>query len=117
MIVHKELTEDTSKAVEKALSTYTEEQIMCYIDRYVTVLEDASYFWHYKWTLKEFLTRKNGVASFTDEGSTWQSYQAHLKRPKPKKNGAQPLATSSFDVKEAFTIALEAAYGRDPRKD
>jgi hypothetical protein len=74
IIVHKELNKNTQEAVKKALETYSEEQIKTCIDRYATMLNDANYFWGYKWTLAEFLTRKGGVSAFTDEGSKWCSY-------------------------------------------
>lgn len=105
IIVHKELNKNTQEAVLKALETYSEEQIKTCIDRYAKVINDASYFWGYKWTLREFLTRKEGISAFTDEGSKWCSYQAFLKKPNPKL-GVQPLE-SSFDTDEFFQAALE----------
>ena len=74
IIKHRELTEDISKAIEKALKSYKEEEIKTYIDRYAKVISDKDYFWNYKWTLKDFLTRKDGISSFTDEGSKWVNY-------------------------------------------
>lgn len=74
IIKHKELKEDIVKSIEKCLKTYTEEQIKTYIDRYNMVIKDTNYFFDYKWTLKEFLSRKDGISSFTEEGSKWMSY-------------------------------------------
>lgn len=79
IIKHRELTEDISKAIEKALKTYKEEEIETYIDRYAKVIGDKDYFWHYKWSLKDFLTRKDGISSFTDEGSKWVNYNEKKK--------------------------------------
>lgn len=87
IIKHRELTEDISKAIEKALKTYKEEEIKTYIDRYAKVIGDKDYFWHYKWSLKDFLTRKDGISSFTDEGSKWVNYNE-------KKKGATNEANS-----------------------
>lgn len=83
IIVHRELNNDISKAIEKALKTYNETEIKTCIDRYATVLNDKSYFLNYKWSLKDFLSRKDGISSFTDEGSKWNSYQEFLISPKP----------------------------------
>lgn len=80
IIVHREINDNTSKAIEKALKSYSEEEIKTYIDRYATVINDETYFWHYKWTLVDFLNRKEGISSFTDEGSKWVNYQDHLKK-------------------------------------
>ena len=81
IIKHRELTEEISKSIEKALKTYTEEEIKCYIDRYAEVLKDEEYFFSYKWTLAQFLSRKEGISSFTDDGDKWVNYQSE-KKPK-----------------------------------
>ena len=73
IIVHKTLTDDISKAIEKALKTYSETEIKTCIDRYAQIFNDSNYFWHYKWNLKDFLSRKEGITTFTDEGSKWNS--------------------------------------------
>lgn len=74
IIVHRELTNNIDKSIIKALKTYTEEEIKEYIDRYDKVLKDKSWFFDYKWTLEDFLNRKDGISSFTDEGSKWINY-------------------------------------------
>lgn len=74
IIKHRELTEDIKKAIEKSLKIYKVEEIKTYIERYAKVISDKDYFWHYKWSLKDFLTRKEGISSFTDEGSKWINY-------------------------------------------
>jgi hypothetical protein len=103
IIVHKELNKNTQEAVLKALETYSEEQIKTCIDRYATVINDASYFWGYKWTLREFLTRKEGISAFTDEGSKWCSYQAFFKKPCGKGQNIE----STFETDDFFQSALE----------
>lgn len=74
IIVHKKLTASINKAILKASKIYSEEQIKEYIDRYDKVLKDKSWFFDYKWTLEDFLNRKDGISSFTDEGSKWINY-------------------------------------------
>ena len=107
IIKHRELTGDISKAIEKALKVYSEEEIKTYIDRYAKVIGDKDYFWHYKWSLKDFLTRKEGISSFTDEGSKWVNY-------KEKKKGATnevaipKYSTTSAD--DCLERALERTY-------
>jgi predicted phage replisome organizer len=88
IIKHRELTEDISKAIEKALKLYKEEEIKTYIDRYATVISDKDYFFDYKWCLKDFLSRKEGISSFTDEGSKWVSYCENLNSRKPNSKNA-----------------------------
>ena len=74
IMVHRELTEDMDKAIRKALKKYSEEEIKTYIDRYAEVFHDTTYWWHYKWSITDFLTRKDGISSFTDEGTKWANY-------------------------------------------
>lgn len=105
IIVHRDITDKIKDAICKALKQYSEEDIILCIERYATIVNDKQYFWHYKWSLTDFLSRKDGISSFTDEGSKWCSYQAFLKRPNPK---GQELCDNSFgDVDEFFKEALE----------
>ena len=82
IIKHRELTNEIEISIKKSLEKYTIEQIKICIDRYAEILKDTQYFWHYKWSLKDFLNRKDGISSFTDEGSKWNSYQDFLEKPK-----------------------------------
>lgn len=110
IIPHKSLTKEIGEAIEKALKTYKEEEIKTYIDRYAKVIGDKDYFWHYKWSLKEFLTRKDGISSFTDEGSKWVNYCAFLNEPK-KNDKPEKTRYGDFDPDDAFKKALERSYG------
>ncbi len=74
IMTHRELNEDMDKAIRKALKKYSDEEIKTYIDRYAEVFHDETYWWHYKWSITEFLTRKDGISSFTDEGTKWANY-------------------------------------------
>ena len=102
IIVHRELNNDISKAIEKALHTYSEEGIKTCIDRYATVFNDKSYFWNYKWSLKDFLSRKEGISSFTDEGSKWNSYQDFLISPKKAEKQQTYVADYTDDFEGVF---------------
>lgn len=106
IIMHRELTQDIRQAIEKALKSYGEEEIKTYIDRYGTVISDKEYFWHYKWSIKDFLTRKDGISSFTDEGSKWINYCAYVKEPK-KLDKPEKARYGDFDVNDAFAMALK----------
>lgn len=107
IVKHKELTDKISKAIKKALKIYKEEEIKTYIDRYNTVIKDSAYFFDYKWTLEEFLSRKDGISSFTDEGSKWISY-SNQKQVKPKDNGKQ--ATKREYTKEEMDSMFDDIY-------
>ena len=74
IIKHRDMTDNIKKTITKALKTYTREDICKYIKRYAIVLEDDKYFFNYKWTLIDFLSRKDGISSFSDEGSKWVNF-------------------------------------------
>ena len=75
LTTHKELNLDMRKQIDNALKSFkTVETIKELITRYNQVNSDPNYFWSYKWTLVDFLCRKNGISSFTDEGSKWVDY-------------------------------------------
>ena len=97
IVVHRELTIDTRKSIEKALKIYSVEEIKTYIDRYNMVIKDKEYFFSTIWTLKDFLSRKNGVSDFTDEGSKWLNYLAEKNR---KTTARKP--TTEYDVYDEF---------------
>ena len=109
IIKHREFTPQIAKAINKALASYDEDTICMLIDRYAQVIADETFFFDYKWTLKDFLSRKDGISSFTDEGSKWASYQQHISKPKGK---SQPrLQEQSFDIATAFELAIGRSYG------
>lgn len=111
IIAHRDISEDISKAIEKALKTYSEEQIKICIDRYAKVITDQTYFWHYKWSLKDFITRKEGISAFTDEGSKWINYCEFLNTKNAgKSTKPEPHKYGNFDAAEAFKKALQRNY-------
>lgn len=78
IIVHKSLTKDMEKAMEKVLKKYSENEIVQAINIYVEILESDFYF-NYKWSLVDFLNRKNGLSTFMEEGSNKANYEVWKK--------------------------------------
>ena len=74
------LTDKRNKAIEKALKTYTEEEIKGCIDRYWQALRDERYFFNYEWDIDTFLTRKGGIAHFTEDGEKWKNYLKEIEK-------------------------------------
>ena len=73
--VHSKFTEEISKALDKALKKWDEESISKAIQRYGVVYHDQNYFFKHKWGLANFLTQKNALPDFLDDGEKWQNYQ------------------------------------------
>lgn len=102
IIVHRELTNNINKSINKALKTYTEEEIKEYIDRYDKVLKDKSWFFDYKWSLEDFLNRKDGISSFTDEGSKWLSYVSHNEKTLREEEKNKVLEKTTAEIEKEY---------------
>jgi predicted phage replisome organizer len=103
IIKHRELNKEREKALEKALKKYKEEELIKYIERYDMVIKDTTYFFDYKWTLEDFLNRKDGMASFTDEGSKWVSYN-NQKRVIDKKDTSSAFEHHNYSKEELNSV-------------
>lgn len=75
IIVHKSINKDIEKAIEKVLKKYSEVEIVQAIDTYSEILESGFYF-NYRWSLVDFLNRKNGISTFMEDGSNKANYEA-----------------------------------------
>ena len=98
IIVHRDITDKIKDAICKALKQYSEEDIILCIERYATIINDKQYFWHYKWSLTDFLSRKDGISSFTDEGSKWNSYRDFLSNPKKSEKQEEENPFDKFNI-------------------
>lgn len=87
IIVHKSLTKDMEKVIEKALKKYSDNEIVQAIDTYSEILESDFYF-NYKWSLVDFLNRKNGISTFMEEGSNKANYDEYLNKKSKEKNNS-----------------------------
>jgi hypothetical protein len=84
IIVHRQITPEISKAIDKALKKWDEETITEAIRRYGIVYHDTEYFFKHKWKLENFLTQKNALPDFLDEGEKWQNYQRNQQQTSPQ---------------------------------
>lgn len=64
IVVHRKITKDIEKAYKKVIKDYTVDEIKIAIKNYSKILKDDKYFFKYKWSLDEFLTR--GLTKFLD---------------------------------------------------
>lgn len=100
IIVHKEINDSITKTIKNSLNPFGSESIKLAIDRYKQVLDDQSYFFKYKWSLKDFLSRKEGISSFLDDGTKWLNYQSFLNNQSSKqmfKSNVQRKDTSRIN--------------------
>ena len=59
-IHHKAITNGMSKAIDAALLEHTLEELIVSITNYAFIVRESVYYFNYKWTFDEFLSRKNG---------------------------------------------------------
>lgn len=79
IIVHRALSKEIEKAIEKALKKYSESEIIQAIDIYSEIL-NSDYYFSYKWSLKDFLNRSNGISTFMVEGSNKCNYEDYKRK-------------------------------------
>ena len=89
-----DLTETKAKSIQKALKSYSEEEIISSIDRYSNVIFDKSFYFNTKWYIDTFMTQGNCLPNFTENGERWLQYCAFLNEPKKsvKTYGANGIA-------------------------
>ncbi len=85
IIEHKELTPAIKASIEKILKDYSVEDVEQSIKNYATILKSPDYYFKYKWTLQEFLTRNKGnnIERFLDI----ETAKANFKRDANNGNG------------------------------
>jgi sugar-specific transcriptional regulator TrmB len=96
IICHKALTKEINKAIDKALAKYSEEEIIYAIDNYSEILNSKFYF-NYKWSLKDFLNRSNGISTFMNDGSNKVNYEEWKHKPLKGKEESKPIKLRGWD--------------------
>lgn len=108
-IHHNELNVARKFAIKKALSKFKGPDIIQAIKNYDFVLRSSWYF-NYRWSLEDFLNRKNGISTFTDEGSNWNTFQEEVKKNPlllPKDDLKQPPVKESSEAPQEFKEFLK----------
>lgn len=85
IIKHKKLTPVIEKAIYKALKIYSIEEIRQSIEIYSEILNSKFYF-SYKWHISDFLSRKNGISTFMEDGSNRVNYEKWKKELNKNEN-------------------------------
>ena len=59
--------------ISRALTKYSEEEIIAAINNYSEVFKSKHYY-NLRWTLENFLVKENGISRFCCDGDIWLSY-------------------------------------------
>lgn len=73
-IIQHKFSADIESAIKKALSKYSLDDIEKAILHYSIALKSKYEYCDYKWGLVKFLTQKNTLADFLDDGTKWVNY-------------------------------------------
>jgi len=91
--VHKKLTPDVIRVIDSLLEDYTRDEIEQSMRNYAEIVKGEQYYFNYKWTLIEFLSRRNSNnierfqdievarSNFKKEQNIMQSRKAHDSNP------------------------------------
>jgi hypothetical protein len=88
IIVHQKITQEMKKAINKTLKKYSEDEVIKAISNYAIIVNSDDYFFNYKWSLGEFLTRRNcvNIERFQDlelAKSNFKNDKKENKSPRP----------------------------------
>ena len=81
IVVHRELTEEMAKAIEKALRQYGGNRCGEAIDLYSDAYYDEGFYYNHKWTLAKFMTQSNGMKDWLEDGQRYVEYNDYLDQP------------------------------------
>lgn len=97
IIIHRDFKK-LEKKIKDTLKEYDLETIKSAIDHYSEVINNQEYFYKYKWTLEQFLSRGKGLVEFTDKGSKWLNYLDFKNKNKPKEISRETAYPEFDDV-------------------
>ncbi len=106
ILVHKTLTPELKRTIEKAVKAYGYDRVLIAIGRYSEMLKNEEYtMMTYRWSLRDFLKRVNALPEFMDDGSKWVNYCEYLKNPKPSTSNYQAQTNNDVedDDKDAYS--------------
>lgn len=96
IIIHRDFNK-LEKKIKEALKEHDLETIKSAIDHYSEVINNQEYFYKYKWTLEQFLSRGKGLVEFTDKGSKWLNYLDFKNKNNKPKEISRETAYPEFD--------------------
>lgn len=106
IIEHSVFTDDMKKNIDRVLAKYSEDDLKKAITNYADIFHDPDCFFKFKWTLSEFITRKNWFSVFIDKRP--EDYKTRSGKSKQLEEYQKPGARDNF---EFFTPEQEAKYG------
>lgn len=110
IIVHKGLNDKLKKAIKDAIKSEGLQEIKDNISRYARVIhEPKRFFFAYRWTLYEFLTRKNAMIKFSHD----HCFDNFLREDAKKVQEAKAIHVPSSGVKLPICVQCKKPWNSD----
>lgn len=104
IIQHRKLTSDMEAAIKKALKEYDKGELEQAIFNYDYILNSEDYFFKYRWTISEFLSRRkcNNIERFLNLEVAKQNFKKNSDKQKEIQNKQDGYANKSFYNKDDY---------------
>jgi len=110
IIMHKDLTPDIDKALDKVIKKIGFEKLQLAIVRYAKAYHDNSFYFKHKWTLLKFLNQGNGYTEWLDDGGMFNNYSPQPKTGQP--TSASASAVPNIDKTDDYLKKIEEMRGK-----
>lgn len=90
---HKKLNEEIKKSIEKILQDLSESEVIQSIENYATIYHSGKTYFKHRWTLSEFLSRKNGARVFL-----YKSEEDYLDKDKKQSKKNENYSAENWDL-------------------
>lgn len=104
IIHHIRLTSDMQSAIKKALKEYSKGDIEQAIYNYDYILNNDEYYFNYRWTLSEFLSRRkcNNIERFLNLEVAKQNFKKNNDKQKANQNNQDGCSGKTFYNKDDY---------------
>jgi hypothetical protein len=104
IIQHRKITSDMEAAIKKALKEYDKGELEQAIFNYDYILNSEDYFFKYRWTISEFLSRRkcNNIERFLNLEVAKQNFKKNSDKQKEIQNKQDGYANKSFYNKDDY---------------
>lgn len=97
--VHKKLSTNIKKSIDKALKEYTLDEIVTAIDNYEKIYKD-DYYYTWTWSLEKFLKQGNGISRFMVDGDLFINYSNYKSKNKSNSDWSEESEIYNFGSEE-----------------
>ena len=120
IVVHRKITKDIMAAIDSAMKDYSDEVIVQSIKNYAEILHGTQYYWSYKWTLAEFLSRRKGnnIERFLDLEVAKDNYRGKANGSRSVNTRQDPYSQDAINTYRSLLFRkVRKETGEDPKPE